>query len=108
MLCHNASMKTQRHPAKKEISLTGVLYALSDPVRLSIVRSLARRGEQTCCAFDVPVAKSTLSHHFKVLRETGVIAQRPEGTAYINQLRREDLDALFPGLLDAVLKAPRR
>jgi DNA-binding transcriptional ArsR family regulator len=51
------------------------------------------------------VSKSTCTHHFRVLREAGVISQRAEGTSRLNTLRREDLDARFPGLLDAILDA---
>lgn len=98
-------MRLLYHPDQKDISLAGVLYALGDPVRLEIVRRLARKGEQPCVALAVPVAKSTLSHHFKVLRESGVLYCRKEGTQHINSLRREDLDARFPGLLDTVLQA---
>jgi DNA-binding transcriptional ArsR family regulator len=98
-------MRLLYHPDKKDISLAGVLYALGDPVRLEIVRRLAKKGEQPCVALAVPVAKSTLSHHFKVLRESGVLYCRKEGTQHINSLRREDLDARFPGLLDTVLQA---
>ena len=49
------------------------------------------------------MSKSTLTHHFRVLREAGVIEQRADGTARLNSLRREDLEQRFPGLLDAVL-----
>jgi DNA-binding transcriptional ArsR family regulator len=98
-------MRKMSFPVRDEISLTGVLYALSDPIRLQIVKSLAADGEITCCAFNIPVAKSTLSHHFKVLRETGVIRTRTEGTQSFNTLRCEDLEIRFPGLLDAVLQA---
>ena len=51
------------------------------------------------------MTKSTLTHHFRVLREAGVISQEVAGTSKLNTLRREDLDARFPGLLDAVLVA---
>jgi DNA-binding transcriptional ArsR family regulator len=51
------------------------------------------------------VTKSTCTHHFRVLREAGVVHQRPEGTARMNSLRREDLDARFPGLLDTILSS---
>ena len=78
---------------------------MSDPVRLAIVKHLAEDGGKACGTFCLPVAKSTASHHFRVLREAGVIQMRPEGTQYINSLRREDLDARFPGLLDSVLRA---
>ncbi|MBI3562074.1 MAG: helix-turn-helix transcriptional regulator [Gammaproteobacteria bacterium] len=98
-------MRTLHHPAKKSLTLSRVLYAFSDPVRLSIVKSIAAHGEQPCGTFGLSVAKSTASHHFRVLREAGVIQMRPEGTQYINSLRRDDLDSRFPGLLDAVLRA---
>lgn len=104
-LCDNANMRELHHPPRKSLTLTGVLYALSDPVRLSIVKRLAEDGGKACGTFCLPVAKSTASHHFRVLRETGVIQMRGEGTQYINSLRREDLDSRFPGLLDAVLQA---
>ena len=93
-------------PARSEIELAAVLHALSDPVRLRIVAALAVAGEEPSCgSFDLPVTKSTCTHHFKVLREAGVIQQRQRGTARLNALRREDLDARFPGLLDSVLRA---
>jgi DNA-binding transcriptional ArsR family regulator len=83
-----------------------VLHALSDPVRLRIVRELAQSGtELSCSYFVLPVTKSTTTHHFRVLRESGVIQQDYRGTAKMNCLRRTDLDALFPGLLDGVLTA---
>jgi DNA-binding transcriptional ArsR family regulator len=94
------------HPERAEIELGAVLHALSDPVRLKIVAALAAGdGEQTCASFDVPVTKSTCTHHFRVLREAGVIHQRQEGTARLNALRRDDLEARFPGLLATILRA---
>jgi DNA-binding transcriptional ArsR family regulator len=93
------------HPERAEIELAAVLNALSDPVRLRIVAALASDGERTCGAIDLPVTKSTCTHHFKVLREAGVIHQRQEGTARLNTLRRDDLEARFPGLLATVLRA---
>lgn len=94
------------HPTRDELQVAGVLHALSDPQRLSIVRSLAEDPTpRRCGAFDLCVTKSTLTHHFRVLREAGVIEQREEGTSRLNRLRREDLDARFPGLLDAILAA---
>lgn len=86
-----------------KLVLTDILYALSDPLRLKIVRRLADEGETACGDFEVRMPKSSLSHHFKVLRDAGVIATRAEGVQRINRLRREELDATFPGLLDAVL-----
>jgi DNA-binding transcriptional ArsR family regulator len=94
------------HPQRAEIELGAVLHALSDPVRLKIVAALATDdGEHTCGSFEVPVTKSTCTHHFKVLREAGVIRQRQVGTARLNTLRRDDLEARFPGLLQAILQA---
>lgn len=88
-----------------ELELPMVLHALSDPVRLRIVSQLAAAGEQTCGALDLPVAKSTCSHHFRVLREAGVVAQRVDGKCRFNRLRTEELEQRFPGLLDSVLRA---
>jgi DNA-binding transcriptional ArsR family regulator len=97
--------ETITHPQRAELELAAVLHALSDPVRLRIVAGLARDGERTCGGFELPVTKSTCTHHFRVLREAGVIHQRAEGTARVNALRRADLDARFPGLLDSILAA---
>ncbi len=98
-------MRFLYHPDRKHISLAGVLYALGDPVRLEIVRLLATKGEHCCADFDFAIAKSTMSNHFKILRESGVLLTRKEGTLHMNTVRREDLEALFPGLLDAVLRS---
>jgi DNA-binding transcriptional ArsR family regulator len=97
--------ETIAHPAREEIELAAVLHALSDPMRLRIVAALAEDRERTCGGFGLPVTKSTCTHHFKVLREAGVIHQRQQGTARLNSLRREDLEARFPGLLKTVLAA---
>lgn len=92
------------HPAIEDLDLPTVLHALSDPQRLQIVRELSVDPEPRACGgFDVNVSKSTCTHHFRVLREAGVISQQQLGTSRLNSLRREDLDARFPGLLDAVL-----
>jgi DNA-binding transcriptional ArsR family regulator len=100
--------RTLPHPGRDEIRLEAVLRALADPVRLSVVRALADEGAELPCAhFALPVTKSTTTHHFRVLREAGVIRQVYCGTAKLNGLRRDDLDALFPGLLDSVLDAVR-
>ncbi len=94
------------HPSRSELELSGVLHALSDPVRLMIVAELARgEREYTCGSFELPVTKSTCTHHFKVLREAGLIQQRHQGTTRLNALRREDLEARFPGLLESILQA---
>jgi DNA-binding transcriptional ArsR family regulator len=100
-------VESSAHPATDEIELAAVLQALSDPIRLRIVVALAGDGELSCKAIDLPVVKSTCTHHFRVLREAGVIRQRQEGTSRLNSLRRDDLDTRFPGLLDSVLGALR-
>ncbi|WP_372672389.1 ArsR/SmtB family transcription factor [Amycolatopsis kentuckyensis] len=96
------------HPGLDEITIEGVLRALADPVRLGIVRQLAAADcELSCGTLTVPVTKSTITHHLSILRQAGVVAGRQEGTTRFNRLRRKDLDALFPGLLDGVLAARR-
>ncbi|MEU3458934.1 helix-turn-helix domain-containing protein [Streptomyces sp. NPDC006733] len=94
------------HPERAAIRLEGVLHALSDPMRLHVVHTLAVAGAELACSeVELPVSKSTTTHHFRVLREAGVIRQCYRGTSKMSGLRREDLDALFPGLLDTVLTA---
>ena len=99
-------MRPFYHPQAEDISLVGVFYALGDPVRLQIVQRLAETGELTCSDLDCAVAKSTMSHHFKILRESGLVLTRKEGTQHINTLRIADLDQLYPGLLTVVLRSP--
>ena len=100
-----SNLRPLHHPAESDLNLPAVLFALSDPTRLHIVRTLAQGGEMMCAAVDMPLAKSSCSRHFKVLREAGVIRMRAQGTAFLNSLRREELNARFPGLLAAVLGA---
>lgn len=98
-------MKEVYHPPKEQIKLTNVLYALSDQTRLRIFKKLKEVGEHSCGDLDVTIAKSTLSHHIRVLRESGVIKIRSEGTQRIVSLRCNDLENRFPGLLDVILNA---
>jgi DNA-binding transcriptional ArsR family regulator len=92
-------------PERDEIELVDVLAALGDPVRLELVRILDHADGKMCCAeLPMTVSKSTGSHHLKVLREAGVIRAQVEGTRRYYTLRREDLEARFPGLLDSVLQ----
>jgi DNA-binding transcriptional ArsR family regulator len=94
------------HPDKNELELPDVLHALSDPQRLEIVRTLADSdGPCACGSIELGVAKSTMTHHYRVLRESGVIRQQRRGTTKLTELRRDDLDARFPGLLDAVMSS---
>ena len=92
-------------PDREDLDLPAVLHALSDPVRLEIVAALAGSGEQACGLLALPVSDSTRSHHLRVLRDAGVTATRVVGTRRLVSLRREDVDARFPGLLDSVLAA---
>jgi DNA-binding transcriptional ArsR family regulator len=94
-------------PEPERLDLFAVLNCLADPIRLAIVAQLAMADDLECGTFDVPVTKSTLSHHFRVLRESGVIATTKSGTRSLNRLRSTELDAAFPGLLDAVLISSR-
>jgi DNA-binding transcriptional ArsR family regulator len=110
---HTTGSRTLAHPERAEIRLEAVLHALADPMRLAVVREMATaQGDDaqgfSCSHFDLPVTKSTSTHHFRVLRESGVIEQVYRGTTKLNGLRRTDLDALFPGLLDSVLDAAAR
>ncbi len=95
------------HPAKDDITLEGVLAALADPVRLVIVKALLKQDNQSCCsaASCTEIAKSTLSNHFRVLREAGIIRTTKKGVENLNTVRTADLDDRFPGLLKAVIKA---
>src|SRR5689334_22969465 len=102
----SATTEQIAHPTRDELDLSAVLHALSDPVRLRIVAQLAKsERDYTCGSFELPVTKSTCTHHFKVLREAGLIKQRQQGTTRLNTLRREDLEARFPGVLGTILQA---
>jgi DNA-binding transcriptional ArsR family regulator len=96
-------------PARSEIRIEQVLAALGDPVRLLFVRQLAKEPPTVgvaCGTIPLPVTKSTRTHHLRILREAGIISMRAEGTRRMAVLRRADLDALYPGLLDGILSAP--
>ncbi|UAW98372.1 helix-turn-helix transcriptional regulator [Halopseudomonas nanhaiensis] len=99
-------MRPFKHPSADQFSLERVLYALSDPVRLDIVRRLATVAEASCGDLDGGRPKSSMSHHFRVLRDAGLVRTQGVGTTHMNALRREEIDRRFPGLLDAVLGAP--
>ncbi|MYW06529.1 helix-turn-helix transcriptional regulator [Streptomyces sp. SID3343] len=93
------------HVSTADIDVFDVLHALSDPTRMTITRTLRADPERACGTFPVDVAASTLSHHFRVLREAGIIHQREDGNRRLTTLREADLQARFPGLLDAILAA---
>ncbi len=98
-------MREPHHPSCDELELSAVLHALSDPARLEIVRWLAEGDERTCGTFELGLSKPTLSHHFRVLREAGVVRTRPDGRKRMLSLRQDELNERFPGLLEAVLAA---
>jgi DNA-binding transcriptional ArsR family regulator len=92
-------------PRPQAMRLTEVMAALSDPIRVGLVRVLADGRERGWGQLRAPVAKSTLSHHLRVLREAGITQTRQEGTRCFVTLRRDDLEVHFPGLLATVLRA---
>ena len=97
--------RTHWYPDREDITIYGILAALSDPTRLAIVCQLAEHEEK--CPFDFLdiTSKQNLTHHFKVLREAGVIMARYEGRQKFIWLRRDLIDDMFPGLLNGVLRA---
>ena len=102
----HGSVLRDHHPSAGDIRLVTVLHALADPVRLSVVRQLSDGRSHACGAIDTPLAPSAMTRHFRILRESGVVRAEPCGTSKLLTLRREDLDARLPGLLDSVLRAP--
>jgi DNA-binding transcriptional ArsR family regulator len=101
--------RTPHHPTREQIELPMILDCLSDPIRLAIVYHLARQervsSELRCSDFSALSGKSNLAYHFAKLRECGLMQTRVAGTNRFMRLRREDLEARFPGLLDAVLSS---
>lgn len=104
-LWQKAGLKMRKifHPDPKDFELTRILHALSDPVRLRIVAMAADNDELPCQRFLDEIPKSTASHHWRVLRESGLIYQRMEGTKKLNSLRRKELEERFPGLIESIL-----
>ena len=98
-------MKELRHPRIEDVRLEDIFKALSDRYRLDIVRTAARGEDQPCNAFATNIPKSSATHHWRVLREAGLIRSTKAGTQRLNSLRREELESVFPGLLDTVLAA---
>ncbi|MGJ4856594.1 ArsR/SmtB family transcription factor [Labrys sp. La1] len=93
------------HPEPEEMQLGRLMAALADPLRRRVVAELALAPEGTarsCASFGFDVSKATLTHHFRVLREAGLIRQVDRGNSRIASLRRQDVEARFPGLLSLV------
>jgi DNA-binding transcriptional ArsR family regulator len=103
-------MREPSHPSTDDISLASVMHALSDPVRLEIVARLADSDGENCGGIGdgIELHKSTLSHHYRVLREAGLTRTTLEGRSRVVRLRLDDLESRFPGLLTSVLTALRR
>ncbi|MCT2590959.1 helix-turn-helix domain-containing protein [Streptomyces sp. N2-109] len=96
-------MRSLTQPDATDLDLVAVLHALSDPVRLELVRLMASGGEVSCSPEHLDIPRSTLSSHWRILREAGLTWTRPEGKARYMTLRRDDLEARFPGVLTAIL-----
>jgi DNA-binding transcriptional ArsR family regulator len=105
---HSSAPLRPAEPVLGSIDGMAVLQALSDPVRLEIVRQLAGcsgAGELRCGQIELRVTKSTASHHFKTLHDAGIVSEREQGTSKYMRLRRDELDERFPGLIDSILRA---
>lgn len=99
-------MRQIKHPSIEQVELTDIMYALSDPTRLEIVGRLASAGRKMKCGeFDLNRPKSSMSHHFKILRSAGLVETLIEGTEHMNALRVAEIEQKFPGILQSVLKA---
>lgn len=102
-------MRPLAHPAIDDLSLATVLHALSDPVRLDIVLCLAEAGCEMNCISSAKelqgLSKSTLSHHFRILREAGLVRSERRGVELLNRLRVEEVEVRFPGVISAILRA---
>lgn len=105
-------MRPLAHPAIEDVSLASVLHALSDPVRLDIVLCLSAAGCEMNCISSAKelnslggLSKSTLSHHFRILREAGLVRSERRGVELLNRLRADEIEQRFPGVIRAVLAA---
>jgi DNA-binding transcriptional ArsR family regulator len=103
-------MRPLFHPSVKDVTVEGILYALSDPVRVAIYADIVGQDcPQTCSTFltvrDKKIPKSTLSQHFKILRENGLIRSERHGVEMHNSSRCAEIDSRFPGLIRAIVNA---
>ncbi|MGV3523739.1 MAG: ArsR/SmtB family transcription factor [Candidatus Sericytochromatia bacterium] len=96
--------RTFTHPASQEITLDGILYALSDPIRRSIVSKLLHADRLSCTKACTNLPPSTISFHHKILRESGLIRSEKIGVAVINSVRQDEIESRFPGLLQSILQ----
>jgi len=103
-------MRPLFHPSVEDVTVEGILHALSDPVRVAIVADIVGSTcSQNCSNFlkvsDRAIPKSTLSQHFKVLREAGLIRGERHGVEMQNTSRCAEIEGRFPGLIQAIVKA---
>lgn len=105
-MCNTFYMKPIQNASFDTIKLESVLYALSDPLRLRIVKHLIKKPSMSCTesceGFDLP--KATLSRHYDILRSSGIVFTEKDGVQYCNSVRKQELNKKFPGLLEAILK----
>ena len=94
-----------KHPNMEQVELTDIMYALSDPARVEIVRLINEAGRSlTCGELNCDRPKSSMSHHFKILRDSGLVETSVEGKEHMNSLRLSECEKRFPGLMKAILK----
>jgi len=103
-------MRPLFHPSIEEVTVEGILHALSDPVRVAMYADIvAQECPQSCSNFltvsDKAIPKSTLSQHFKILREAGLIRSERHGVEMHNISRCTELQQRFPGLIRAIVTA---
>jgi predicted transcriptional regulator len=104
-------MKQFIHPKKEDITLSGILNALGDPVRMNIFKGMMNNNGCMSCSEASPctsIPKSTLSHHFRILRESGLIHTTKQGVEHRNIIRVADIKERFPGLLETLMNLIKR
>lgn len=104
-LCYSLSMREMKIPRIEDVDLTELMYALSDPTRVEIVRMIALASEPLKCGdIQLDRPKSSMSHHFKILRSSGLVKTEIEGKEHLNSLRTNELESRFPGVFKSILK----
>ena len=103
-------MRPLFHPSVQDVTVEAILHALSDPVRVAIYADIVGQDcSHNCVAFsnisEKPIPKSTLSQHFKILREAGLIRGERQGVEMHNTSRCTEVDKRFPGLIAAIINA---
>lgn len=102
-------MRPLIHPSIEDVTVEGILHALSDPVRAAIYAELSISSGACCSNFlqisDRNIPKSTLSQHFRSLREAGLIRSERQGVEMINTTRCTEIQQRFPGLIGAIMQA---